>query len=349
MTAPAEPIGVGFVGAGPVVQAIHLPTLRRLTGRFVVTNVFDVDATLAARVAEPWGATPSATIDALLDDPTVDVVAVCSPHGFHAEQAIAACRAGKRAVLVEKPLSTTVEQAWRVAETARATGTPVFVGAMHQYDPGWTRSRLSRAALGTPTFIRSSIVLPPNTVFEDFATEIADRPAPAPGVPRAADVLRGGLLGLAIHDLPLIRELVPADAETTVLSARVIPPSGYSVTFAAGPVLVQLHAQTPAPGGPSWSLTVDYPAGRAETFFTPSYVHAGSATAHIHEGPTVRTIGPAPWNGYEGEWRAVWEVLNGHAEPPTVTDLVADLAFAIAVADGAASAADASSGSEVYA
>ena len=34
----ADPLGVGFVGAGPVTQAIHLPTLARLTELFTVVG-----------------------------------------------------------------------------------------------------------------------------------------------------------------------------------------------------------------------------------------------------------------------------------------------------------------------
>jgi predicted dehydrogenase len=33
------------------------------------------------------------------------VVPICSPHRFHAPQVTAACRAGKRAVLCEKPFA----------------------------------------------------------------------------------------------------------------------------------------------------------------------------------------------------------------------------------------------------
>lgn len=331
------PLGVGFVGAGPVTQAIHVPTLRRLSDHFTVTHVFDVAAELAARVAEPWAAQSSTSIDGLLADPAVDVVAICSPHSFHAEQAIAACRAGKRAVLVEKPFATTPEQAREIAAASEETGTPVFVGAMHQYDPGWVRSREARSLLGTASLVRSSIVLPPNPVFEDFATEVANRTqTPPPAAVDPAQSLRDLLLGLAIHDLPLIREFVPAGAAVNVLSAEALAPGGYLVTLTAGPVLVHLHAQLPVPGTPSWTLAVDGPSSRIHTAFTPSYVHAGSATTDVFAGDTSRRFGPYSGNGYEGEWRAIASVVNGSGHPPALNDLVADLEFTIAIADGAA-------------
>ena len=110
-------LGVGFVGAGPVTQAIHLPHLAGLSDRLHVAHVMDVDAETADAVAARAGEATrhSTSVEALLADDGVDIVAICSPHAFHAEQADAAIRAGKKAVLVEKPFATTVEDAERVA------------------------------------------------------------------------------------------------------------------------------------------------------------------------------------------------------------------------------------------
>ncbi|MES2301779.1 MAG: hypothetical protein V4521_06860 [Pseudomonadota bacterium] len=51
-------LGVGFLGAGPATQAIHLPTLARLQNQFRIANVMDpVGATaeaVAARVGAAW-------------------------------------------------------------------------------------------------------------------------------------------------------------------------------------------------------------------------------------------------------------------------------------------------------
>ena len=45
------PLGVGILGAGPVTQAIHLPTLARLPDKFRVIAVMDIDAQVASSVA----------------------------------------------------------------------------------------------------------------------------------------------------------------------------------------------------------------------------------------------------------------------------------------------------------
>ena len=133
----ADPLGVGFVGAGPVTQAIHLPTLARLTELFTVTHVTDITDEIATSVAARVGARSSTSIDELLGDPRVDVVAVRSPHQFHAAQVIDACRAGKKAVLCEKPFATSADEAAEIAAVSAETEVPIIVGAMHAFDPGW--------------------------------------------------------------------------------------------------------------------------------------------------------------------------------------------------------------------
>ena len=43
-----------------------------------------------------------------MSDPEIDIVDICTPHHLHAEQSIAAARAGKH-LIIEKPLCLTVE------------------------------------------------------------------------------------------------------------------------------------------------------------------------------------------------------------------------------------------------
>ena len=54
---------------------------------------------------------------------------------------------------------------------------PILVGAMHTFDPGWRSAVQPWGDLpSSSSAIRSSIVLPPNSRFEDFATELITRP-----------------------------------------------------------------------------------------------------------------------------------------------------------------------------
>lgn len=338
------PFGVGFLGAGPVTQAIHLPTLARLTDLFTVTHVMDVNAATAESVAGRVGARFSTTMADLLADPDVDVVAVCSPHQFHAEQVIAACQAGKKAVLCEKPFAMSAEQASAVLAVSVATGVPIIVGAMHTFDPGWLAAEKAWGDLAdTAHTIRSSIVLPPNARFEDFATEVITQPAPGkpdytdPGV--IEDMIRGGVMGLAIHDLPLVRGFVPSFTDLTVLRANIVKPFGYVIAIDAGGRSIELQAAMTKIWRPIWTFEAISDAAALTVTFTPSYVHAGSAVAELRTAGETRTFGPFDANGYEGEWRFMAQLAGGEARPPAPEVAIRDLTFALTIADAAAAAA----------
>ena len=64
-------LGVGILGAGPVTQAIHLPTLTTLDDRFRVVHVMDVNADVAATVAARTGARRRPTSSSCWPTPSV--------------------------------------------------------------------------------------------------------------------------------------------------------------------------------------------------------------------------------------------------------------------------------------
>jgi len=179
-----RPLGIGFAGAGPVTQAIHLPTLAHLPDLFTPACVMDVNVDLAASVAASANARHTNSLETMLADPSVDVVAICSPQQFHADQAIAAMRAGKKAVLCEKPLANSAEQAQAIAAVSAETGVPVIVGTMHVFDPAWHALLGALDDLPSRTrSVRSSIVLPMNDRFENWATQVTGRPEAAWSMP----------------------------------------------------------------------------------------------------------------------------------------------------------------------
>jgi myo-inositol 2-dehydrogenase / D-chiro-inositol 1-dehydrogenase len=336
-------LGVGILGAGPVTQAIHLPTLARLRDVFHVARIMDVDPATAESVAGRVGAAWTTSMEELLADDDVQIVAVCSPHQFHAEQVIAACRAGKRAILCEKPFAMERGEAEAIAAVSRETGVPIIVGAMHTFDPGWRAAQAHWGDLAQSTHtIRYSIVLPPNPRFEDFATEVVSRPAGGRGDRTDPDVaaamIRGGIMGLAIHDLPLVRAFCPDFTDLEVLSCELPFPAGYLVNLRVGDRNVHLHAVNTQSWQPEWVFEAIGDGGALRIDFTPSYVQAGSATAVIRRGEDSHVFGPYGYSGYEGEWRYLAALAAGRAEPLDVAELVDDLTFAVAIADAASEA-----------
>jgi myo-inositol 2-dehydrogenase / D-chiro-inositol 1-dehydrogenase len=341
-------LGVGIVGAGPVTQAIHLPTLARLADRFRVANVMDVSEEIATTVARAAGARPSTSIEQLLADPEVDVVVICSPPQFHADQVIAAMESGKRGVLCEKPLATTPDEAQRIADASSRTGVPFIVGAMHVFDPGWVEAVRELGGLAESAHtIRSRILIPFNDRFEDWASEILARPVqgaggaePADPVAEAQAFLRNVVLGLTVHDLPLVRTFVPDVGTFRVDSARLLAPFGYVIEARTASRDIQLVASVHAQFDTAWELEVVADDARLTLDFTPSFVNAGSSTATFeYADGTRRVLGPYRDSGYEAEWRALHELVHGEASAaPDPQSFIADLEFTLAVADEATAA-----------
>jgi myo-inositol 2-dehydrogenase / D-chiro-inositol 1-dehydrogenase len=337
-----RPIGVGFLGGGPVTQAIHLPILATMPKQFRVVRVMDVNGDVARAVAARCGGAASVADNEVYEDSAVEVVVVCSPNAAHAEQVIASCRAGKRLVLCEKPLALSRTDADKIARAAHETNTPIIVGTMHAYDPAYRAAHAAWEELGdSASFVQSSIYLPANGVFINQATDEVELPATAPahGAGDPSDpafrskMIRNAILGLAIHNVPLIRELYPSVGQ--MLSARFLRPFGYALAMRHEEQVASLQALMPGEWSPHWNVRAIGRKNELNIAFPPSYVLAGSSRSELIARGETRVF-EAPRNGYEAMWAHVGEIVSGAAEPRISLDaIVSDLCFALDLAEGA--------------
>jgi predicted dehydrogenase len=335
-------LGVGVVGAGPGVAALHLPTLARLTDVFSVVHVADGGSGRARGLADRLGARASSGVESLLADERVDVVAICTPPEQHAEQILAAVAAGKRAILCEKPLALTAGDAQRVVDACRAAGTTLVIGTNHLFDGAWGRTKHHLVAMGGPVqTVSVSVSLPPNPRYHEQVSDepiaLAARGAPPDltDPPVAAAIVRQLILGLAVHDIPLLRDLAPSFGE--VVYARPVAPIGYAVGYRAGGVLVQLLAVMHGPGADAlWHLGICTSEDRVDISFPPPFVHAGSAEVQVRgaDGRVTRYRRDAD-DGYLQEWRVLAELLASGG-PVEYEEILDDARYAIALADAAA-------------
>ena len=125
-------------------------TLRRSVRGAEVTAVADVDLGRAGRASRAGGARVYDDAHALIGDPAVDAVVIASHDSVHAEQVVAAVRAGKP-VLCEKPLAPTLADGVRVLQEIGTTGEALLsLGFMRRFDPGYAacgrRSTTARSA-----------------------------------------------------------------------------------------------------------------------------------------------------------------------------------------------------------
>jgi predicted dehydrogenase len=93
----------------------------------------DVDPSRAS-VAEAAGAAFVPSFDDVIADGQVEAVILCTPHGLHAEQAIAAAGKGKH-VFCEKPLCLNRADAVRVVKACEEAGVVLGVGHERRFEP----------------------------------------------------------------------------------------------------------------------------------------------------------------------------------------------------------------------
>jgi myo-inositol 2-dehydrogenase / D-chiro-inositol 1-dehydrogenase len=311
--ASARPLRIGFVGCGRVAADLHLPALARIDGVEAVA-LADPDTACARRVAGAFGV-PRVHPDAatLAADPTVDLVAVCSPPRHHAEGALAALAAGRH-LFVEKPLALDLETASAiVAATGDRLAAAGFNLRVHRQVIA-AREALAEGRLGELRMVR--------THWTAAARPPGWRSAPAEG--------GSALWELAIHHLDLWRHLTgrepPAvratgDAGALAIAAELEGGPLLATTVAVGTsdanqvelvgehgsLLLDLYRGD----GPRWT-----PVGRAAGGVGVRLRAAAGSAATLPRQALAARAGGDYRLSYAAEWAAVLAAVREGAPPP---------------------------------
>ena len=143
-------IGWGFIGTGRYPDRAGAPAMALAESTELVAT-YSRDMGRAEAFAEKHGfARAYDSLEAILEDSQVDAVFISSPNHLHAPYTVMAARAGKH-VLVEKPMSVTLEEGIEMVQTCRAHDVRLGVGFQLRHHPGHSEaSRLVReGALGS--------------------------------------------------------------------------------------------------------------------------------------------------------------------------------------------------------
>ena len=146
---------------------------------------------------------------AMLSHPGLDVVFLATPTTLHADQIIAALKAGKH-VFSEKPLALDLADCRRVEDEAeRHPRQKVMIGFVRRFDPHYrdARAKIETGAIGRPFLVRS---------------QCADRNDPDGFFVRFAPTSGGILLDMSVHDIDGARWLLGAGRATRVYAAGTI-------------------------------------------------------------------------------------------------------------------------------
>ena len=153
----SDPIRIGLIGAGAVVQVAHLPVLKRLKN-VELAAICDTDLPKARALATRFGI-PDVfdDIEDLLEHQRVDALLIATPNHLHESHIMAALAAGAH-VLVEKPLALGAVAAQKIAKATEKRDRVVMVGMTHRYRPDAqaVRSFVQSGELGEIDSIRSS-------------------------------------------------------------------------------------------------------------------------------------------------------------------------------------------------
>lgn len=196
---------IGLIGAGKIGR-VHARNLSsRVSGARLIA-VADLSRDAAASLAADYGVLKVSTDHrAILDDPEIDAVAICTISETHAPLIAEAARAGKH-IFCEKPIAldlTKVDEALAAVAAARVK---LQVGFNRRFDPNFreVREAVSGGRIGTPQLLR-----------------ITSRdPAPPP-----SEYLRdsGGMfLDMTIHDFDMARFLLASEVEEVYAAGAVL-------------------------------------------------------------------------------------------------------------------------------
>lgn len=143
----ASQLRAGILGGGFMAD-VHSRAIRAAGHEVVMISSSSPEQ--SARAAQRLGVSVVAqnTHDLITSD-SVDVVHVCTPNTFHAEQAGLAIAAGK-SVVCEKPLATSVADAANLVAQVAASKTPTAVPFIYRYYPAVReiRSKVARGDTG---------------------------------------------------------------------------------------------------------------------------------------------------------------------------------------------------------
>jgi predicted dehydrogenase len=175
---------IGVLGAGHLGK-IHLKLLKS-SSCYELVGFYDPNKEQAAAVANEFGYFAFDTLDALID--ASDVIDIVTPTIYHYDCAKAAICKGKH-IFIEKPITTTVEEAEKIIELAHKYGVKGQIGHVERFNPAFLSVR---NMIQKPMFIETHRLAEFN--------------------PRGTDV--PVVLDLMIHDIDVILSLVQSEVKT---------------------------------------------------------------------------------------------------------------------------------------
>jgi len=186
-------IGIGVLGVGRI-GSMHAALIQSRVDGAHVAGVFDVYTEGAQRVAAAVGCPVFDSPAALIGDPSVDVVAICTSTDTHVDLIIQAAEAGKP-IFCEKPIDLDLDAVDRALAAVEAAGVPLHIGFNRRFDAshGAVQAAVADGSVGELRQVR-----------------ITSRD-PAPPPVSYIEVSGGIFLDMTVHDFDMARFVAGSD------------------------------------------------------------------------------------------------------------------------------------------
>ena len=206
---------VGIIGCGSIAKQRHGYEYFH-NADVQIKGFYDLIAARAQALADLYGGSVYADVDAMLADPEIDAVSVCMANAFHAEISIKALKAGKH-VLCEKPMAVTMEQCQAMVDAARESGKRLMIGHNQRLAPAHKKAKelLTSGALGRVITFQST--------FGHKGPEMwsMDKSANTWFFKKASASF-GSMADLGIHKIDLMRYLIGSEITSVYSTMKVL-------------------------------------------------------------------------------------------------------------------------------
>lgn len=179
-------IGCGVWGRNHARVYSELPSTRLL-------SVADLNPAVSKEIGKRYRAKWHTDAESVIKDPEIDLISICTPTVTHYDIALKAIEEGKH-ILVEKPMTNTIEEAKALIEAAEKNSVILTVGFVERFNPA-VQEAIKRVADGE---------------IGEVILAHTRRVSRSPG--RIGDV--GVIKDLAIHDIDIVNHIFKGDPES---------------------------------------------------------------------------------------------------------------------------------------
>ena len=124
---------VGIIGCGTIANAQHIPAYMK-NEKAEIKYFCDIELKKAEAAVEKYGCGIAVSdYKAVLDDPEIEAISVCTPNDVHAKITIEALKAGKN-VLCEKPAARMYDDAVEMQKAQHETGKVLNIGVVNRFN-----------------------------------------------------------------------------------------------------------------------------------------------------------------------------------------------------------------------